>query len=140
MGIKFPSADWTAAFKDAINANGAYRQAAAQWTHGKVAYVVKARPELGIAVDQAMVLDLHQGVCREASFLDAEQLPATDFVVVGEYERWKEVLSGEADPTKAMMQNKLKVTEGHVPTLIKFVVASRELVQSASHIETDYPS
>lgn len=140
MGIKFPSAEWTSAFRDAINANPGYQSAGRSWTHGKVAYVVKARPELGIDYDTAMVLDLHEGVCREAQMLDGAQASHADFVVVAEYERWREVLSGQLDPTKAMMQNKLKLEKGHLPTIVKFVVASKELVRSATVIDTDYPA
>lgn len=140
MGIKFPSAEWTAAFKDAINANPGYAKAGKDWTHGKVAYVVKARPALGIERDSAMVLDLHAGVCREAQMTTGEQAKQADFVIVAEYERWKEVLSGEVDPTKAMMQNKLKLEKGHLPTIVKYVVASKELVRSAITIDTDYPA
>lgn len=140
MGIKFPSAEWTAAFKNTINANSAYAKAGKDWTHGKVAYVVKARPALGIERDTAMVLDLHAGACREAQIVDGEQAQHADFVIVAEYERWKEVLSGEVDPTKAMMQNKLKLEKGHLPTIVKYVVASKELVRSAIAIDTDYPA
>jgi putative sterol carrier protein len=140
VGIKFPSAEWTAAFKDAINANEGYAKAGQGWTHGQVAYVVKARPELGIERDTAMVLDLHAGECRGAELTDGEQARQADFVIVAEYERWKEVLSGEVDPTKAMMQNKLKLERGHLPTIVKFVVASKELVKSATAIDTDYPA
>lgn len=140
MGIKFPSAEWTAAFKDAINANPGYAKAGEGWTHGKVAYVVKARPALGIPKDTAMVLDLHAGKCRDAEMVDGEQAQTSDFVIVADYERWKEVLSGEVDPTKAMMQNKLKLEKGHLPTIVKFVIASKELVRSAITIDTDYPA
>lgn len=140
MGIKFPSAEWTSAFKDAINANPGYRTAGKDWTHGKVAYVVKARPELGFDHDMGMVLDLHAGVCREAQMVDGAQAAQADFVIVAEFERWKEVLSGQVDPTKAMMQNKLKLERGHLPTIVKFVVASKELVRSAGAIDTEYPA
>jgi putative sterol carrier protein len=140
MGIKFPSAEWTAAFKDAINANEAYAEAGAGWTHGSVAYVVEARPELGIERDMGMVLDLHAGTCRGAELVDGEQAQAADFVIHAQYEQWKEVLSGELDPTKAMMQNKLKLEKGHLPTIVKYVVASKELVRSATRIDTDYPA
>lgn len=140
MGIKFPSPAWTNAFKDAINANDAYAKAGKEWTHGKVAYVVKARPEIGIERDSAMVLDLHAGKCREASLVDAAQAQSSDFVIVADYERWKEVLSGQVDPTKAMMQNKLKLEKGHLPTIVKFVIASKELVRAACTIDTDYPA
>lgn len=140
MGIKFPSAEWTAAFKDAINRNPGYAKAGKDWTHGKVAYVVKARPALGIDRDTAMVLDLHAGSCREAQMVGGDEAKQADFVIVAEFERWKEVLSGEVDPTKAMMQNKLKLEKGHLPTIVKYVVASKELVRSATVIDTEFPA
>ena len=39
MGIPFPSEEWIAAYKDAINSNPAYKTAGADWTHGVVALV-----------------------------------------------------------------------------------------------------
>jgi len=141
MGIKFPSAEWTAAFRDAINASAGYAEHGEGWTHGKVAYVVRARPEIGIEDDTAMILDLHGGKCRESAMVPGEDAEdAADFVIWAEYERWKEVLSGELDPTKAMMQNKLKLEKGHLPTIVKFVLASKELVLSATTIDTEYPA
>jgi putative sterol carrier protein len=140
MALKFPSPEWTTAFKDAVNANPGYREAGKGWVHGKVAYVVKADPRLGTDRDVAMVLDLHGGECRAASYVDGEAAQAADFVIVAEYPKWKEVLSGEVDPTKAMMQNKLKLQKGQLGTIVKFVVASKELVKSALAIDTEYPA
>jgi putative sterol carrier protein len=139
MGLKFPSREWTSAFKDAVNANAAYASAGKGWVHGKVAYVVKADARLGIDRDMAMVLDLHEGRCRGADYVDGETAKSAEFVIVAEYPRWREVLSGQVDPTKAMMQNKLKLASGHLPTIVKFVVASKELVKSALAIDTEYP-
>ncbi len=139
MGLKFPSPEWTAAFRDAVNANAGYRAAGKEWTHGKVAYVIAADPRLGIAQDMAMVLDLHAGECRGASYVPGADAESADFVIHADYPRWREVLSGALDPTKAMMQNKLKLKKGHLPTIVKFVVASKELVKSAVVIDTIYP-
>jgi putative sterol carrier protein len=139
MGIKFPSAEWTQAFCDAVNANAAYAVAGKSWTHGSVAYVIKADPRLHLETDMAMVLDLSEGKCRGARYVPRAQAESSDFVVVAEYERWREVMSGQVDPTKAMMQNKLKLEKGHLPTIVKYVVASKELVKSATVLETEYP-
>ena len=64
MALDFPSTEWVAAYKDAINANPEYKKAGKDWTHGVVAMVVKAEPTLGIPEDLAMSLDVHQGECR----------------------------------------------------------------------------
>ena len=140
MALKFPSSEWTHAFKDAVNANAGYREHGKGWTHGKVAYVIKADPRLGLEKDMAMVLDLHAGECRGTSYVDAKDAQSADFVIVAEYPKWRDVLSGAVDPTKAMMQNKLRLEKGHLPTIVKYVLASKELVKSALRIETEYPA
>lgn len=140
MAIKFPSPEWTEAFKNAVNANAGYRVAGKDWVHGKVAYVLKADPRISLERDMAMVLDLHAGECRGAQYVPAEDAQTSEFVIHAEYPEWKAVLSGQVDPTKAMMQNKLKLQRGHLPTIVKFVVASKELVKSATAIDTDFPA
>jgi hypothetical protein len=36
------------------------------------------------------------------------------------------------------MQNRLKLTKGHMPTMVKFVLASKELVASTSRVRTAF--
>ncbi len=140
MAYTFPSADWTDAYKDAVNNNATYRQAAQTWTHGNVAMVVAAEPSLGLATDVALLLDVHEGTCRGSDyFTDAQQaIDKADFVIEANYERWKEVVQGKLEPIKAMMQGKLKLSKGSLPTMIRYVDASRELVESASKVPTTF--
>ena len=44
----------------------------------------------------------------------------------------------ELDPTKGMMQNKLKLTRGHMPTMVKFVTSNKELVEATTRIPTQF--
>ena len=134
----FPSPEWAAAYKDALNANAAYKEAGKDWTHGVVAMVVKADPALGIPDDLGLWLDVHQGACREARLVPGADALAAPFVIVAPYAQWKAVLKGEIDPTKAMMQNKLKLTKGHMPTIVKYVASSRELVRTTSLVPTRF--
>lgn len=138
MSFPFPSAEWCAAYKDAINASAVYRAAGREWTHGAVAMVVGAEPSIGIASDMAMWLDVRQGECRECRLVSREESEKAAFVIVATYARWKEVIKGQLDPTKGMMQNKLKLTKGHMPTMVKFVTASNALVSSASKVPTKF--
>ena len=135
---RFPSPEWTAAYKDAINQNPAYRPAGKDWTHGPVAFVVNADASIGLT-EQALILDVHAGECRKTTHCTrAEAEAGAPFVVVGDYGRWKEVLTGKEDPIKAMMQNKLKLTKGHLPTIIRYVESSRQLVKSAMSVPTEF--
>ncbi|MCC7539898.1 MAG: SCP2 sterol-binding domain-containing protein [Deltaproteobacteria bacterium] len=136
---KFPSPEWATAYKDAINQNAAYREAGKDWVHGPVAMVVKADPAIGLAEDQGFVLALHQGVCNEAEYVTGlEKANVAPFVIVGDYARWKQVVRGELEPIKGMMQGKLKLTKGHMPTIVKFVEASKQLVASSARVPTQF--
>ncbi len=136
--LRFPSVEWCSAYKGAINANPRYKEAGKDWTHGAVSMVVMAEPAIGIAEDMAMWLDLHQGECRECRLTSREEAEKAPFVIVASYARWKEVIRGLLDPTKGMMQNKLKLTKGNMPTMVKFVTASKELVESTSRVPTAF--
>ena len=138
MVYDFPSPEWAAAYKDAINANAAYKTAAKDWTHGPVAMVVKADPALRIDEDTALWLDMHQGECRSSRIVSAKEAESAAFVILAPYALWKTVIRGELDPTKGMMQGRLKLTKGHMPTMVKYVTASKELVASTSRVPTKF--
>ena len=138
MAHDFPSQEWATAYRDAINSNPAYKTAGKDWTHGVVAMVVKADAKLGIPEDTAMWLDVHGGACKECKIMTAREAEAAPFVIVADYARWKQVIKKELDPIKGMMQGKLKLTKGHMPTIVKYVNASRELVESTARVDTKF--
>lgn len=141
MAYRFPSKEWTDAYAEAVNANEAYTVAGKDWTHGPVAMVVQADPSLGIEQDTGMILDVEGGTCRGTLYLEGmEAVEAEDppFIIVAPYDRWKEVIGGDIDPIKAMMQGKLKLTKGHLPTMLRYVESSRQLVVSAKNVETEF--
>lgn len=137
MALNFPSEEWVAAYKDAINANPEYKKAGKDWTHGVVAMVVEAAPDLQLPEALAMWLDVHEGACRDCRLLPAsEAIEKAPFVVVASYAQWKQVIRKEIDPTKALMQGKLRLTKGHMPTMVKHVNASKQLVESTTRVPT----
>lgn len=139
MAFDFPSPEWMAAYKDAINANSEYKKAGKDWTHGAVAMVVKAEPSLGIDEDQAMWLDVERGECKDCRLVPGKEAEEkAPFVIVASYAQWKQVMTKEIDPTKALMQGKLKLTKGHMPTMVKHVNASKQLVESTTSVPTKF--
>lgn len=83
MALTFPSAEWVEEYKKQINLSEGYKKAAATWTAGVVALVISAKPEIGINEDFGMWLDLHQGVCREAKIVTAEEAQKAPFCITG---------------------------------------------------------
>ena len=137
MPFNFPSEEWAAAFKTEINGSAAYRAAAATWTHGAVALVVKADPAIGVPEAIGMWLDLDRGECKAAKVVGPDEAAKAPFCITGEYSRWKSVIKKELDPIKAMMQKKLEL-KGQMTTIVKYVNASKELVECATQVPTKF--
>jgi putative sterol carrier protein len=139
MAYTFPSEDWTQAFRDAVNANEAYSKAGKPWTFGRVAMVLKADPARGVNEDTGMILDVHGGSCRGAEYVHGmDAVEDAEFIIVADYDRWREVIEGRLDPIKAMMEGKLRLEKGSLPTMIRFVESSRQLVESATRVPTTF--
>ena len=139
MPYQFPSEEWTQAYKDAVNANEGYKVHGKPWTFGAVAFVIKADPSIGLPEDVGMIMDVHEGACRGTQFVKGmDSVQEAPFVVVADYARWRACLEGKLDPIKSMMEGKLKLTKGHLPTMLRFVESSRQLVVSATNVDTEF--
>jgi len=139
MAHLFPSAHWTAAYQTAVNDNPRYEAAGKDWTHGAVALVVKADPAIDLSEDMAVLLDVHAGKCRAATYTTAsEARPQAAFAVEGPYDNWKRLIIDNEDPIKALMQGKFKLTKGHLPTIIRYVESSKQLLASAQAVAWDF--
>ncbi len=135
---RFPSAEWASAYQVALNNNPAYRDSGKCWTFGSVGMVVLGDPALGLPADSGVVLDVHAGECRAARFIEGIERTAAQFIFVAPYAHWQEVIEGKLDPIKGLMEGKLKLVRGDLPTIVRFVEAARQLVVSASKIPTTF--
>lgn len=152
MAITFPSEEWIAAFKEKINSNPNYKESGANWEHGTISLIMqfdqdildkmKKDPVLSKQIKEGETavgvwLDLYHGVCKEAKRVTTEEAEKAKFVIIGEYARWKSVMKKELDPVKGMMQGKLKL-KGDLPTIVRFVKAAQDLVDSATMVDTKF--
>ena len=125
---RFPSLEWTQALRTALNTDRRYREEGKAWKFGSVAMIVRADSSQGLDRDVGIILDVHEGECRDARCAEGESDPAdAEFVIVGNYARWREVIEGHLDPIKGLMEGKLKLARGHLPTIIRFVESSRRI-------------
>lgn len=136
---RFPSIEWTNALRAALNNCPAYREVGKPWTFGAVAMIVRRDTDDRHSCGAGIVLDVHRGQCRGARFVEGECDPQdAEFVIVGSYARWRDVIEGRLDPIKGMMEGKLKLARGHLPTIIRFVEPARLVVASASKVPTEF--
>jgi putative sterol carrier protein len=134
---EFPSEEWLKEYVERINGSPAYKEAAATW-EGDVAYVIEAEPDKGVPETVWAWLDLWHGECREGKLISPEEGEKAKFLIRAPYSRWKEVIKKELDPIKGMMQGKLKL-KGDLPTIVRYVKASNELVNLAQTVPTEFP-
>jgi putative sterol carrier protein len=122
-------------YRERINASADYREAAATW-EGAIAFVFEAEPDNGVPENLWALLDLWHGECRDARMIGAGDGDAP-YVIRAPYSRWKEVLRGDLDPVKGMMQGKLKV-QGDLATIVRYVRAANELVHLTMQVPTQF--
>ena len=133
----FASQAWFEAFQGQINASGHYRDSAADW-EGDIAFRIVAEPDRNVPEDLWGYLDLWHGDCRAARAIVADEADAAAYTLSAPYSRWKDVVQGELDPIKAMMQGKLRV-RGDLPKILRSVQAAHELVVLCGDVPTRFP-
>jgi putative sterol carrier protein len=133
----FPTDGWFRAFVAEVNASQEYRLAAADW-EGDIAFLILAEPDKHVPEDVWGWLDLWHGECRGGGIVTPERGAEARYLITAPYSRWKDVLLGELDPIKGMMQGKLKV-RGDLPTIIRYVRAANELVRLTGEVDTVFP-
>lgn len=129
--------DWADAFRDAINADAAYRAAAASWTW-PLALAMEARPDLGYPEAVAVELALDRGTCHDARIVPADAATAP-YVLRGSYDTWKRVVRGDVDAVMAVATGQLALARGSLMTLMMHTGSAKALVATAGTVPTTFP-
>ena len=114
--------EWAGAFREAVEADAAYRTTAAGWTW-PVALVLEAAPELGYDGPVAVELALDHGRCHGAEIRSPEAVTAP-FVLTAPYGTWKEVVRGELEPLAGVTRGRIRV-QGSLMTLMLWSTSTK---------------
>lgn len=133
----FPSVEWVAAYGAEIRASQPYRAASREWTHGPVALVLPAAPDLGLAEAVGVWLDLERGECRDAKLVPQAEAQRAAFVLTAEYRYWKQIIRKELGPVAGIMQRKVAL-QGSLPIVVRFIKSAEELVEAATRVPTRF--
>jgi putative sterol carrier protein len=131
---KFPSDEWLNLFEEKLNTDTRYAEIAKNW-EGDVFLSVKPGGELEEPVD--IYLDLWHGKCRQAYFIDNGFQREAAFYLIGNYEDYLRVLTGDLHPMQAMLTRKLSV-KGNMSLLMRNVPTVLDFVRCAQEV-TDIP-
>jgi putative sterol carrier protein len=134
MAIPFPSDAWVKAFMAELNQSAAYQEAAKNW-EGDFYFIVGPGGTLDHTV--FLYMDLWHGRCRDAyEVVGALGMPA--FRLSAPVATWKKVITRKLDPIQGMITGALKL-KGNMTLVMKNVKAAKELVESSTHIEAEFP-
>lgn len=128
--------EWIESYKQQVRGSPSYKKAAAAW-EGDMTLVVQA-DGAAFPQDCYIYMDLWHGEARDIRLVDAEEGTRAKFVITGGYPRWKQVVKGELEPIKGMMQGKLKL-RGNLAYVVRFVGAAKELVSCTTKVPTRFP-
>ena len=126
--MHFPSEEWAEAFRAAVNANAAYKEAALAW-EGDIVFL--ERPPDAASPAPGIHLELAHGECRGATFYPDARALSAEFVYEGSRENWGRLLRRELDPVKAILDGTFKI-RGNLAKAMRFTRAAKELVETAA--------
>lgn len=125
---------WADAFREAIERDTTYRDAAKTWSW-PVALVVTPDAEHGVHEPTATQLDLMHGRCSAAVCMPADRVTAP-FVLTAPMDVWNAVLAGEVDVVQAIARGRIAV-RGSLATLMMHAKGAAALVACARSIEPE---
>ena len=135
--LRFFSKEWAEQFKQEVQNSPTYKPTAVTW-EGEITLIMLAEPEAKIEEDIYLFMDLWHGECRDMKIVSKGEGEKAPFIITATYERWKQVVLGELEPIKGMMQGKLKL-KGNLPYIVRYVKAAQELVKCTQNIPTLFP-
>ncbi len=135
MSLELFGENWLHAWRRELNANAAYRDAAAQW---EWPLILCASAENG-SPKSCAYLDLWHGECRDARPARPDDNERARFVISGSFAVWKQVLDGRLEVVSAIMLRRLTLDKGTVSSLLGYIGAAKALVVTAAALDTEYP-
>jgi len=125
---------WIAAYEALIQNDASYKEIARDW-EGSVVIHVQADPDVGLDDDMYLLMDLWHGDCRSVRLVPTDVGEAGDFLLTATFARWKQVMTGQLDAVKGMMQGKIKL-RGDLPTIVRNSKAATRLVELVEGVDT----
>jgi putative sterol carrier protein len=126
--LRFPSDEWIKTFKEELNKNKMYQEAAKDW-EGDFLFVIT--PDEDLKKETVFYIDLWHGKCRDAFLVKGEK--SAKFVFKGSYSNWKKVIRKELDPIRGLIRGMFTV-DGDSRVILDQAKAAQELVNIASTI------
>ncbi len=133
--MKFQTKEWASEFMRCLNNNPNYEKSAKTW-EGALALEFKADGSTQPA-DIRLWLDLWHGKCRDAAFLGETETRLVEYTISAPETTWRALLSGEIDPTRAMVSGKFKIS-GNTSKLMRYPLAAGYIIKYLKRLLTEW--
>jgi putative sterol carrier protein len=129
--------EWMDAWKEIIAGSKEYKEIAKDW-EGSVSITVNADPAKNVPETVYIFSDYWHGDVKEIVLCDEARAQSAKFVMTGDYVRWKQVAKKELDPTKALMQGKLKL-KGDLTYVVRNIKTVNKVIDLLTEVNTLFP-
>jgi len=148
MTVDFPSDEWIAEWKERLNENEAYAEAASDWGvgwNGDFVFTIEVDDDFEEEFPEFVggdgkihyFIGLEGGECAEAERV--EDLDEVDygFELIGTYDNWKKLAQGEIGAIDSLMSGKFDLN-GDMQRVMQYSDGAVKMVESATNIETNF--
>jgi len=139
MEYLFPSKEWAEEFCRKLNESKSYRDSAKKW-EGSILFSAVNLPdkikELYGRDSVGFVLDLWHGECRGSKWFEDVSEAEADYILEAAYDDWIKVIEGKISPVAALVTKKIRVKKGSIATIMRFTLASINMVKVAQEVPT----
>jgi putative sterol carrier protein len=133
--------EWASEFEKKIQGDDKYKNAAKTW-EGSCVLVFKAKEEAGLQEDVFVFMDLWHGECRSVKIVPREIGRSGEYVLEGDYDRWKSILRKELNVVKEIATMKLKLVPFNFKKAAKLAAATQaaiRLVDLSGEVSDKFP-
>ena len=128
--MKLFSNDWATTLKTKINRNQEYKNSSEN---------LEMRLAFNISTEnRAIILELKDSECKKVHCTEEKNFVEVDFIIDADAETWQKILTKNLPPMQALLMKKLIITKGEMSDLLPYVNALKEILNSATEVETDY--
>jgi len=138
MAFLYPSNEWCAAWKKAINGSKAIRDTGKDWGVGfNGNWVFEITPGGGLDKTTYVYLEAKAGECTDARLMDDPAAVEAGFFCTGPYTEFKRVVKGEKDFIECVVRGVFKL-KGDMFRIMRYARFIRAVSNSISSFEAEY--
>jgi putative sterol carrier protein len=136
MAFIFPGLEWTQEVQRICNADPEFKEAVQDF-NGKMMFHIEADEKIDKSV--CLFLDIADAQVKEAAeYADMKDRPDTDYILSAKYTQWKEVITGQLEPLRAIMTRKMKLVKGSQLKMLKYVKFTLKMMDVTKAVDSDF--